>query len=298
MPRRRGTLSLGSMDDEAQQESASVREASFPFLPALRAAVRWLAGLDESASADLAHGTLFFPALGLLFGLLVAAIERGAGAFLPAVLVAPLVVGALALLQGGGGPRAVLLGIAALVSGDAGKTPDEGPVDGGLVAEAGLSDVDADADARGVPGAGALAAGSLATALLLVAKALAVAALAGRALGIAVVLAVLLGRWALVVQAYGSIPRPGDRFAATLCRGCTFREFGNASVSAMAMTLALANAVGLGLLFAVAAQTIGLRILAHRRGGASRVSIEAGGELAETTVLVLCALLARALAAG
>jgi len=274
-------------DDSTEQGEAPRGDPPFPFARALRAAVAWLLGADEPEAADLAHGAAFLPVLGGIVGLAFGLLAIAASDFLPGLLLAPLLVVALAALQRGGGPRAVLEGVAAALSGPAiaaGRGSD-GESDGSVGETAATS-------------LGALSVASLAVALVLVAKALAIAALHGRALGIALVLAAILGRWAQVVLAYGSIPRPGDAFAAALCRGCAFREFGFASVSAMLLVLALANAVGLVLLFVVAAQTIGLRILAHRRGGVTRTAIEAGGELAETATLLLGALLARLLAAG
>ncbi|MFM8410672.1 MAG: hypothetical protein ACKOCT_10375 [Alphaproteobacteria bacterium] len=289
-------------DADPGEGGAGRKDPPFPFVRALRAAIAWLVGPDDPAAADLAHGTAFLPALGGLVGLALGLVAVAASDLLPGVLLAPLLVMALAVIQRGGGPRAILEGTAALLTGPAtGAGADAGVESTDAASPASDSGGVAPRDAESaspVPGLGALSIASLAVAFLLVAKALAIAALHGRALGIALVLAGILGRWAQVVQAYGSIPRPGDSFAEALCRGCAFREFGIASVSAMLLVLALANAVGLVLLFAVAAGTIALRILAHRRGGPSRTSIEAGGELAETTTLLLAALLARLIAPG
>ena len=109
---------------------------------------------------------------------------------------------------------------------------------------------------------GTRALGWVVLAALLAAKLAALEALGEHALGISLMLASMLARWALVVQAYGSIPMVADPFATALTRSLKFREFGTASVSAMALTLVLANAVGLVLLLAVAALTIVLRIAA------------------------------------
>lgn len=273
-------------DEEKAREGGERRDPPFPFARAARSAFAWLLHPEEPAPADLAHGTAFLPILGGLLGLALGLLAVAASDLLPGPLLAPLLVAALAALQRGGGPRAVLDGVAALAGGGA----DTDAVEPGPAG--------APSAPNASPGLGALSAASLAVAFLLAVKALSLAALHGRALGIALVLAAILGRWSQVVVAYGSIPRPGDAFAAALCKGCAFREFGAASVSAMLLVLALANAVGLVLLFAVAAQTIAVRILAHRRGGASRTAIEAAGELAETTTLALGALLARLIAPG
>jgi len=135
-------------------------------------------------------------------------------------------------------------------------------------------------------------AGGAVLAGLLLVKGVALATLGGGALAFALVLAATAGRWAYVVQAYGSLAAPGDALAATLVREMKFREFGVASVSAMAATLVLSNAMGVLLLLAVATVTIGLRVLVHRRsGGVTETSLAAGAEVAESVALVVCALL-------
>lgn len=110
---------------------------------------------------------------------------------------------------------------------------------------------------------------------------------------LAMPLAGLLGRWGLVVLAYGSQPAPGDALAPRLVRQLGFNQFAVASVSAMALTLLLIDAVGLVLLFAVATQTIALRIAVHaRRGGIDGSALGAAAALGELTTLVLSAALA------
>ena len=113
------------------------------------------------------------------------------------------------------------------------------------------------------------------------------------------VLAVVLGRWAIVVQAYGSLAARPDDLAAVFVREMKFGQFGVASVSAMAAILVLSNAIGVLLLVGAATVTVGFRILVHRwLGGVAPTTLDAAAELAETIVLLLCAalvLLARAL---
>lgn len=150
-----------------------------------------------------------------------------------------------------------------------------------------------------LPRAVARLAGRGALVVLLVVKAAALAMLSGGALGLALVLAVTLGRWALVVQAYGSQAGDGDVVAATLAREAKFREFSIASVTAMAATLALSNAIGVLLLVAVATVTIGVRVAVHARvGGVTETSLTAGGEIAETMALAVCAALVSLARAG
>jgi cobalamin synthase len=115
----------------------------------------------------------------------------------------------------------------------------------------------------------------------------------GRRGTFAIPLAALLGRWGFVVLAYGSQPAPGDPLAARLVKQLGFNQFAVASVSTMALTLLLVDAIGLVLLFAVAAQTIGLRILVHARsGGITRSSLGTAAVLGELTTLVASTVLA------
>jgi len=124
-------------------------------------------------------------------------------------------------------------------------------------------------------------------------------ALSGNLRVIALVLAPMLGRWAYVVQAYGSLPARPDGFAAMMVRHMQFTQFATASVSAMALSLMLINALGTLVLFLVASLTILLRIWTHsRRGGVSAVSLGAGAFLCEAMVVVLIGAVARLAAGG
>jgi hypothetical protein len=136
------------------------------------------------------------------------------------------------------------------------------------------------------------AAALLGAALLLAVETALLSAL-GAAGSLALPLAAMLGRWAFVVVAYGSTPAPGDALAARLVRAVSFREFGIASVTAMAVALLLIDAVGLLLLFAIAVGAIALRISVHaRRGGISRPALGAAAVVGELTALACCAVVA------
>ncbi|MDG1400657.1 MAG: adenosylcobinamide-GDP ribazoletransferase [Candidatus Binatia bacterium] len=140
--------------------------------------------------------------------------------------------------------------------------------------------------------------GTLFLAGLLGAEAWAFLNLDGNLRVIALVLAPMLGRWAYVVQAYGSLPARSDGFASMMVRHMQFTQFATASVCAMALSLMLINALGTLVLFLVASLSILLRIFTHRRqGGVSGVSLGAGAFLAEAGVVILIGSIAR-LAAG
>jgi len=136
--------------------------------------------------------------------------------------------------------------------------------------------------------------GKTAVALLWLAKGAALALVAPGARAVALVLAVLLGRWSLVVQAFGSIPAAPSELPPPPMAKLEFREFALTSVLAMALTFAVADALGLALVLLVAVETVALRILVHRwLGGVTTETSITGGEIAETSVLLCCAALSR-----
>ena len=119
----------------------------------------------------------------------------------------------------------------------------------------------------------------------LVAKVGAAAAIPVPALASALLLASMLGHWAMVVLCYGGAPiaeAPGDELPAR----AGFGEFGWASLTAFAVTLSIAEAIGLVLLLVAALVTLGIRIVSHRRlGGVTGRVVRAAGDLVETAVL-------------
>jgi hypothetical protein len=156
----------------------------------------------------------------------------------------------------------------------------------GLWLTGGLGHVRAACERRG-------AAVTALAAISLLAVEVALFAALGRRGTFAIPLAALLGRWGFVILAYGSQAAPGDPLAPRLVKQLGFNQFAVASVSAMALTLLLVDAIGLVLLFAVAAQTIGLRIAVHtRRGGISRPSLGVAAVAGELTTLLASVALA------
>src|SRR5690349_574641 len=102
----------------------------------------------------------------------------------------------------------------------------------------------------------------------LVAAIVSAAALAGTAPSartLALVVAPMLARWAAVVQCYGGLPRRDATGMALLAGRARFREFGIASVTALATTLVLLDAVGLAIAVACILATLAIRVLAYRR---------------------------------
>jgi cobalamin synthase len=114
----------------------------------------------------------------------------------------------------------------------------------------------------------------------------------GRAVGL--VLAAMLGRWAVVVQCYGGTAAPGSGPAGQVVGRARLREFGWASAAAFATTLAALDAIGLVVLLAATLTTIAIRLAAYRRaGGVSGAVLGVSLELVEAVVLLVLAALAR-----
>jgi cobalamin synthase len=133
--------------------------------------------------------------------------------------------------------------------------------------------------------AAATRAGWLLAAVVLVAKVGAAAAIPVPALASALLLASMLGHWAMVVLCYGGAPivrEGGDELPGR----AGFGEFGWASLTAFAVTLSIAEAIGLVLLLVAALVTLGIRLASHRRlGGVDGRVVRAAGDLVEAAVL-------------
>jgi cobalamin synthase len=120
-------------------------------------------------------------------------------------------------------------------------------------------------------------------------KAAAIASLSGSATP-ALLFAPMLGRWAMVVCAYGArdAARPGT--GAKFHRELGFREFGWTSALALGLLLGALEAVGVAVAVAAASAAVALRLFWHRRrGGVSWEAVGATGEAVEATVLLVLA---------
>ena len=105
---------------------------------------------------------------------------------------------------------------------------------------------------------------------------------------LALVVAPMLARWAVVVQCYGGRAAPDAAGIAALAGRARFREFAVASVTALVITLVLLDAVGLAIAVACALATLAIRVLAYRRAaGLGEAALEATATVVETLVIVL-----------
>jgi adenosylcobinamide-GDP ribazoletransferase len=239
----------------------------------LRAAVggatclrRLVAGVPREARAG---GLVFYPLIGALAGLLAAA--------------------ALRLAEPAGGPIACVAALVVLAATWGGRT-----VAGAASAAGALGTSGGNAAVltrlRGRPSPGGLV---IAAACWLV-KLWALLRIPEAARPLALVLAAMLGRWAIIVQCYGGVPSTARGLAADLVGRARLREFGWASSVTFAVTLALLDAIGLVVLLAVTLATVGFRILAYRRaGGLTGRLLMATAELIETIGLLVLGALAR-----
>ncbi len=135
--------------------------------------------------------------------------------------------------------------------------------------------------------AGSAAAGWAGAAGAFALKAWAIASLSP-SLAPALLFAPMLGRWAMVVCAYGArdAARPGT--GARFHREIGFREFAWASALALGLLLGTLEAVGVVVAVAAAGTAVALRLFWHRRrGGVNWDMVAATGEVAETAALVV-----------
>jgi hypothetical protein len=135
--------------------------------------------------------------------------------------------------------------------------------------------------------AGRRVTGATSVVVALKAAAVAVVPTAGRVPTL--VLAPALARWAVVVQCYGGRPALASD-ASPLVGRARFREFGVASVTAIGGALAALDALGLLAVLGAALATVGLRIVAYRRGtGLGERALERTETVVEAVVLLILA---------
>src|SRR5262249_52733390 len=93
----------------------------------------------------------------------------------------------------------------------------------------------------------------------------------------AMVLAMLLSRWAMVPIAYGLRPLEESGLGIPYRGGLTFTEFGFSSVIALGAAMGLYDVMGLAAIVAVALAILALRLLFSRRlGGVGGHALAAG----------------------
>jgi adenosylcobinamide-GDP ribazoletransferase len=225
----------------------------------------------DPKSAAYGRSTPFFPLVGLCIGAALAGLQRLLVPALPRWIVAPLVVGLWERLAGG--PSIRPLREWCLRGTNGGKPSGS------------TSDPFAPSSR---PSLAAYRGAVLAAITCAVAKVLALAVPASIRPA-ALLFAPMLARWGLVVLMVGArdAAAPAQKFNVAI----TFREFALASVFSFVALFAVAEAFGIFIAACVAALTLAIRLLAHRRlGGVSWPLLQLTGQLIETIVVVLFAL--------
>lgn len=204
---------------------------------------------------------VFLPIAGLIIGVALALADRGFGAIAPPLPGSALTI-ALALL------------ISAAL-----QTKGVARTSGALMRGKSVNTV-------GWPGV-------IAAATMLIVEILALGTIVsapGRAR--ALVLAMLLSRWAIVPIGYGLRPLEESGLGIPYHGGITFSEFAISSVIALGAAMGLYDVVGLAAIVGVALTVLGLRLLFSRRlGGVGGHALAAGSAVCElVTIAVLAAL--------
>jgi hypothetical protein len=109
---------------------------------------------------------------------------------------------------------------------------------------------------------------------------------------VGLVLAPVLGCCSLVVMAVGSRAARADGRRLKFAPAVTFREFGVASTATFALVFLSTDFLGLLLVLATAAFTIGARVFFHRwLDGVNETALLATGEATQVLILTLLAIL-------
>jgi adenosylcobinamide-GDP ribazoletransferase len=232
---------------------------------AASACTRWIpAPYHEPAGFTEEHtrALVFLPIMGLLIGIALALCDRALrGALSPfARSAATIALGAL--LSGGLLPLGCARTVAALTA--------RKPLDR----------------------AGAIGwSGATAALLVLGAEVWALDALASPpARARALVLAMMLSRWAIVPIGYGLKPLEKAGLGIPYFGGIRFAEFGISSVIALGAAMGLYDVVALAAIVAVALTILGLRLLLSRRlGGVGGNGLAAGAAVCELVTLAVLA---------
>jgi adenosylcobinamide-GDP ribazoletransferase len=237
---------------------------------AAAACTRWIPA-PRSYGATLpgqyARALVFLPVVGLITGVAIALADRALGALAPILPRSALTVALAVTLSGGIFPIGVARTVTALIARSR-----------------------SDDDTRAIRWLGALAALVILAAEILALSVFGSAPARARAL----VLAMLLSRWAIVPIGYGLRPLEEAGLGIRYCGGLTFSEFGISSVIALGAAMGFYDVVGLAAIVAVALAILGLRLLFSRRlGGVGGHALAAGAAVCELVTIATLAAITR-----
>jgi adenosylcobinamide-GDP ribazoletransferase len=256
------------MEAETETSLPTVRDLIFETVLAAATLTLWpiLDERSQGSAEQRARATIYFPAVGLILGVLLAILDRVAG-----MMFAPLMRSVLVLMIG----AAISLGltnrgiadfVAALLSG---KRP----------ASTGIARI-GPAGALAAIGAFALEAWCLSL----------IGNESGRAA--AIVMAMMLSRWAIVPIGYGLKPLEHWGLGVPYEGGIRFREFAISSAVALGLTMGLYQNVGLLVIIVIALTVLAIRLLLSRRmGGASGYTLAGACGVIEIVVFAVLAAL-------
>ena len=205
-----------------------------------------------------ARALAYLPIFGLVTGLVLALCDHAFASVAPALVRSAMTISFAVGISGGLMPLGLARTVAALI---AGRPPVRVRMAQALGAEAAL--------------------------LMLFAEIAALSAIASPpARARALVLAMLLSRWAIVPIGYGLPPLEKTGLGIAYFGRITFFEFGISSVIALSAAMGLYDVVGLAAIVAVALTILGLRLLISRRlGGAGGNALAAGAGVCELVTL-------------
>jgi adenosylcobinamide-GDP ribazoletransferase len=232
---------------------------------AAAASTRWIPSprpQPQAFAEEHSRALVFLPLVGLIMGVALALCDRAASGHLPPLAASAITVSLAVLLTGGLLPAGLARTVQALIA------PQ--PADG--------------EQRIGWPGASAAT-------LMLAAEIFALGAIASPpARARAVVLAMLLSRWAIVPIGYGLKVREQTGLGISYLGGITFSEFGISSVIALGAAMGLYDVVGLAAIISVALTILGLRLLLSRRlGGVGGNALAACAAVCETVTFAVLA---------
>jgi cobalamin synthase len=221
--------------------------------------------LDGEAARESARALVFVPVVGLIIGIALAFCDRASGAALARPAQSAVTIIAAVVIAGGLFQKGLARTVAALIAPAAGHRSQ----------------------------APARLTASIAAALIVAAEIFALSAIdSPPARARAVVLALLLSRWAMVPIGYGLRPLESTGLGISHSGGIRFAEFAVSSVIALGLAMGLYDVVGLAAIVAVALTILGLRLLLSRRlGGVGGNGLAAGAEICQLVVFAILAAL-------
>lgn len=220
----------------------------------------------ERSAGEIAAGSVFFPVVGFLLGSILVLVNSAFKPFVPAGILSVALVALLALLSRG----FHLDGLADTFDG----------LGAGGERERVLKIMDD-------PHTGVF--GLLAVVLVILLKVRAIELMDAERWR-ALLVAPLLGRWAMALLAYRSAAAK-EGLGSSLIGSMTGRRLFFSTVIAVALVTSFAGIAGIGIMISAAFFTIACRSYFHRRlGGVTGDIFGAVGELSETSALVLFAL--------